>query len=259
MGYNKKMKKEVVNMYIGIFLLLFLTGFLSAIPSFPSMVFCEGDCHVFNEDGSKCNNCFVQYIEAGDNNKIDSIGERGEISGDDELLETTFTGNKDMGSGMFSDQLNLKGGGNVYVRVWNAKDIQSSSFYGESDILEIDLPGERYSFENIYLDIEKGEKIKSSPKQNTRIDNDYDSETNVNSKMDGESENQNIDEKDYKENKSNQLDSEDEEEKKYKSWQILVLLGLFGATLFIMKKKRKNKFNLFNKKKRGENGEKKKD
>ena len=138
------MNKLNKNLICASVLLIILTSFMiSASPTFPSLVACEKDCKVYENDDSLCDNCFVQIIYTEDD-KIDSPNKEGGATGDDLLLDYTFTGEEDFYNGMFTSTLSLAKGDKIYARAWDSRHPENSSYFGESEIIFINESKEDY-------------------------------------------------------------------------------------------------------------------
>ena len=260
---NKNYKKTLAFL-IFVFLISFA---LSAAPRFPSGVYCEKDCSVYENDSSLCDNCFVQIIYTRDN-VINSPNKQGGPTEDDILLDYRKTGGKDFGTGKFSFSLDLVKGDKIYTRVWDGNDVEDSEYFGESEIIFINNSRGDYFFESFSLN----KQLSSLPSLSSftgggsagskeRVIEDIRNRESLQEYLGEGSEEDYYSVKDL--NKSDKKQEpgkiqEDKEEKKYKGWYLLILLILAMGLLFLFTKKRKRfkfKKSLF-KKKRYKNGEK---
>lgn len=146
------------NFVYGIVVLIFLMGVVLGSPVFPSLIACEGDYHVFDNESSKCENCYVQIIETGQDEEINPPNREGEPTGDDTLIKETSTGDEDFYLGKFTAPVSVTKGDNIYARVWDSHETGDSEYFGESEVIYIEEAGERHFFEDIYLDKKYREK-----------------------------------------------------------------------------------------------------
>ncbi|HKL23916.1 MAG TPA: hypothetical protein VJ912_01130 [Candidatus Nanoarchaeia archaeon] len=138
----------------GILFLIILMGFVLSNPPFPTTpVHCLNDsnynCHIYNKNESECCGCYVQYIKPGDDGEINPPNEMGGVSGDDIFVGTTYV--DDFG---FVKFIHLSIGEKIFTRVWNSKNIGTSSGYGDSNILTIQEKGSWHGFDNFSINEE---------------------------------------------------------------------------------------------------------
>lgn len=254
------MNKKTIFLGCMVSMVILLTGVILSAPVLPSTVSCESNCSVYKEDNSKCPDCFVQVIYTQDN-EINPPNKKGGTSEDDLLMDSTYTGDEDFGLGNFVIPLDLRKGDNIYIRAWDSRNIENSSYFGESKILEIDGTGNRYSLEDIYLTKSKEkDAVSVSGILNSEENNQTPETEEINKKREIKGTAGEPDEPNYTINESGETEEyteTEDKEKKYKGLWIWILGGVLIVTLiFVMKKQKKINIKGVLNKKEGDNGKK---